>query len=70
LPLVDTVIEYNGIQHYEPVAVFGGEKGLVDTQFRDNLKYAFLNSNGIRLIIIRYDNESVEDTLRIQLGFE
>ena len=68
IPSLNTVIEYNGVQHYEPVSVFGGEKGLVDTQFRDNLKYEFLNSKGIGLIIIRYDNESVEDTLRKQLG--
>jgi very-short-patch-repair endonuclease len=70
LPLLNTVIEYNGIQHYEPVSVFGGENGLIVNQFRDKLKAEFLSSQGIRLIVIRFDNENIEDTLRMQLGIK
>jgi len=70
LPKLNAVIEYNGIQHYEPVSIFGGEQGLIDNQFRDKLKYEFLSSKGIRLIIIRFDDENVEDILSVQLGIK
>jgi hypothetical protein len=63
LPEYDTVIEYNGLQHYEPIAVFGGINGLIQTQKRDLIKYVYLESNKIKLIIIRYDNNDVEDYL-------
>lgn len=63
LPEYDTVIEYNGLQHYEPIAVFGGINGLIQTQKRDLIKYVYLESNKIKLIIIRYDNNNVEDYL-------
>jgi hypothetical protein len=61
LPEYGTVIEYNGLQHYEPIAVFGGINGLIQTQKRDLIKYGYLESNKIKLIIVRYDNNNVED---------
>ena len=67
LPFLNTVIEYNGLQHYEPISVFGGVEGLKETQKRDLLKYDYLKSNGIRLIIIRYDNEDVKNYLKDNL---
>jgi predicted nucleic-acid-binding Zn-ribbon protein len=63
LPNYNTVIEFNGIQHYEPILVFGGIKGLIENQTRDMIKYNFLNENKIDLIIVRYDNEDLKNYL-------
>ncbi len=63
LPTHNTVIEFNGIQHYEPISVFGGIEGLKQTQTRDTVKYAFLDSKGINFIIIRYDHEDIKNYL-------
>jgi hypothetical protein len=57
------VVEYNGIQHYEPIELFGGVEGLMLTQKRDIFKYNYLQQNNIRLILIRYDLENVESYL-------
>ncbi len=67
LPDLNTVIEYNGLQHYEPVSIFGGIEGLIETQNRDLLKYEYLDSRGIDLIIIRYDIEDIKEYLQERL---
>lgn len=63
LPNENLVIEYNGLQHYEPISVFGGIQGLRETQKRDLIKYDYLSNNKIGLIIIRYDTVDVKDYL-------
>ena len=63
LPNYNTVIEFNGIQHYEPISVFGGINGLKENQIRDIIKYNFLKENNIDLVIVRYDNEDVKNYL-------
>ena len=68
LPFFNTVIEFNGLQHYEPISVFGGLEGLKETQNRDIVKYDYLISNGIELIIIRYDNEDIKNYLMDKLN--
>lgn len=67
LPSFNSVIEYNGLQHYEPISVFGGIEGLIETQRRDTVKYNYLTSKGIKLIIIRYDIEDIELYLKTKL---
>ncbi len=52
-------IEYNGIQHYQPVAYFNGEQGFAAQQKRDNLKKEYCLNNNIELIIIPYNDESL-----------
>ena len=61
------VIEFNGIQHYEPISVFGGLKGLKETQKRDLIKYNYLISNGIELIIVKFDIEDIKTYLHNKL---
>lgn len=68
LPYYNAVIEYNGIQHYEPISVFGGLSGLKENQARDMIKYNFLNENKITLIIVRYDNEDIKNYLQKKLN--
>lgn len=63
IPNENLVIEYNGLQHYEPISIFGGTQGLRETQKRDLIKYDYLSKNNIGLIIIRYDSVDVKKYL-------
>lgn len=60
-------IEYNGIQHFEPVLLFGGEDQLKKQLERDNLlrQYCQLHNNTIKLLEFSYNqtNEEIEDIL-------
>ena len=49
------IIEYNGIQHYEPIKYFGGEETFKKQQERDNILSQYCNDNSISLITIKYD---------------
>lgn len=46
--------EYNGLQHYEPVKAWGGEKKYLDLVEKDKLKASKCEELGIKLIIIPY----------------
>lgn len=59
-------IEYQGVQHYESVGYFGGEKALVYTQYHDKIKKDYCDSNNIYLICIPYW-ENVDDYLNKNL---
>ena len=48
------LIEYDGKQHFEPVDFFGGEKGFIETQKRDNIKNSYCNLNNIPLMRLPY----------------
>lgn len=52
-------IEYNGIQHYQPVEYFNGEAGFKAQQQRDNNKKQYCKENNIELIVIPYFDESL-----------
>ncbi len=54
---IDFLIEFQGIQHYEPKSKFGGYTGLRKQQFNDMKKREFCVKNGIRLVIIPYWDE-------------
>lgn len=54
LPEINTCIEYDGRQHYEPVDQFGGEQGFLETQARDRIKNKYCEDNGIELIRVPY----------------
>jgi len=51
---LNTVIEYDGKQHYEPVEYFGGLEGFLKTQERDKIKTDYCIKNDIRIIRIGY----------------
>lgn len=70
LPKLNIVIEYNGIQHYEPISVFGGIEGLKESQKRDIIKYNFLKEKNIKLIIIRYNIDDIELYLTKRLSVD
>ena len=56
---IDFIIEYQGKQHYEASAKFGGKKGLYQQQFNDNKKRRFCALHDFRLIEIPYVDENL-----------
>lgn len=66
IPSLNVAIEYDGIQHYKPLEVWGGVEAYKQTKLRDVIKNNYCETNGIRLIRIRYDQE-VEEVLRKEL---
>lgn len=54
LPDYNVLIEYNGKQHYEPVAYFGGIKNFEGIVERDKIKEEYCKQNNIPLFKIPY----------------
>lgn len=54
---LDFLIEYQGIQHYEPKSKFGGISGLRKQQFNDLQKREYCDKHGIILVLIPYWDE-------------
>lgn len=62
---LNCLVEYHGIQHYEPIEFFGGEKSFRELQIRDNIKKKFCEDNNIPLKIIPYwDYDNIEKILQ------
>jgi len=57
------VIEFDGIQHFEPVGYFGGEEAFRTVQLRDEIKNTYCKDNGIKLIRIPYNRFSEIDDI-------
>jgi len=55
---VDTLIEYNGRQHYEPVSAFGGVKEYQRQQRTDGMKLSYVKDNGYKLIVINHKQKN------------
>lgn len=51
---IDFLIEFQGIQHYEPKSKFGGISGLKKQQYNDERKRQYCKQHGIKLIAIPY----------------
>lgn len=54
---LDFLIEYQGIQHYEPKSKFGGIAGLRKQQYNDMLKREYCKKHNIPLVLIPYYEE-------------
>ena len=54
---IDFLIEYQGIQHYQPKPKFGGWQGLRKQQYYDMKKREYCEKHGIKLIAIPYTDE-------------
>lgn len=59
LPTIDALIEYDGIQHHQPVERFGGHAKLQSQIRRDKLKDTYAREVNIPLLRIRYDDKDV-----------
>lgn len=55
---IDFLIEYQGIQHYQPRGRFGGSTGFKKQKYNDNRKRVYCAHNRIRLIAIPYWDEA------------
>lgn len=54
------LIEYQGIQHYKPVEVFGGQESFEEQCIKDDIKRKYAKDNDILLIEIPYYIKDVE----------
>ena len=61
-------IEYDGVQHFKSRKHFGGEKMLLETQYRDKIKNEYCKNNNIRLVRIPYSEyDNIENILNKEL---
>ena len=63
VPSRNLAFEYQGKQHFEPVAFFGGQQSFEDTIKRDKIKIKKCKANGITLIQWFYNEPIDEITL-------
>lgn len=69
VPDLDLCIEYDGIQHYIAVRLFGGKNGLRETQRRDAIKNKYCEDNNLNLLRIKYtDYKNIKNILIEALG--
>ena len=68
VPSIRVGFEFQGQQHFEPVAVFGGEEGLAQTKQRDRLKSKKCANNNVILICWTHDEPLNPDTLVAKLA--
>ena len=61
LPNNNTIIEYDGRQHYEPVNYFGGKESFQRQVMLDRIKDEFCKDNNINLIRIPYTVKNRKD---------
>ena len=62
LPDFNTVIEYNGKQHYEEIEFFGGNEYFETLKSHDKIKNDYCVNNNINLIVINY-KENIYESL-------
>lgn len=69
LPSFNLLIEYNGIQHYEPVDFFGGEEQLIKQKEIDKNKYKYATDEIGQILIISYiDYNNINNVLHNYLS--
>ena len=57
IPNMNVCIEYDGIQHFEPIEHFGGIDGLKQRQYNDNIKTNYCLLHNISLLRISYNQD-------------
>lgn len=60
IPDDNLLIEYQGIQHYKPVKIFGGKEMFEKNITRDELKRKYCKENNLILEEIKYDENILE----------
>lgn len=64
-----SLVEYDGIQHFEPVDVFGGRENYEDVVRKDQIKNNYCKVNDISLLRIPYwDFEHIGEILSVNLN--
>ena len=67
IPSLSAAIEYQGVQHYQPVDFFGGQEALAKRQELDQKKAQACKDNNVTLIIWNYDTDPTEANLKKKL---
>jgi len=57
LPEYNLIVEFDGVQHFKPVAHFSGDAGFKNTQHHDNIKTNYCYDNDIILCRIKYNQD-------------
>ncbi len=60
---LNILIEYDGVQHYKPVSVFGGIDAFIQQKKRDKLKNMLAKEKNISLIRIPYTTKNIQNYL-------
>ena len=68
IPELKIGIEYQGLQHFEPVEYWGGQKALEDQQKRDLRKRALCKTNDVTLIEFFHNDQLSEALVRERLA--
>lgn len=68
VPEINLAVEYQGLQHYEPVSLFGGEDSFKNAQLRDERKRLLLAGNQVRLLEWRFDVPITREALEQHLA--
>lgn len=66
IPSRSVAIEYQGLQHFQPVGFFGGDEAFRRAQERDSRKRGLCEKNGICLVEIAYDQD-IDDAKLMEL---
>ena len=68
LPNYNLVIEFDGIQHFEPIEFFGGQEGFEKRQQKDREKNEYCKNNNIDILRIPYwDFNNIEKIIKNKL---
>jgi tetratricopeptide (TPR) repeat protein len=67
IPALNLGIEYNGLQHYEPIEFFGGQEGFEKRQALDEKNKRLCKENGVTLVSFKYDEPLEENLVRSKL---
>jgi hypothetical protein len=64
IPSLRTVIEFDGIQHYQPISYFGGIETYERLKINDKIKNDYCEDNYINLIRIKYNQiDDIEEII-------
>ena len=58
------LIEYNGIQHYEPVESWGGKEALMEQKIRDFIKENYAKNKNLPLLILNKNNKNLKEDIK------
>jgi len=67
LPDFNIIIEYDGLQHFQPIPFFGGDFSFDKQQENDMIKQDYCNTNNILLYRLPFNLKENEITQRLQI---
>ena len=59
IPEINTIIEFDGIQHFEPIDFFGGDDAFLKNKINDVIKTNWCLENNIKLVRIPYYEDTI-----------